>query len=46
MVVIQRRNPRQLDTIGKTMFVEADEEYEAEVAERGLDEEIETHTGA
>ena len=46
MVVIQRRNPRQLDTIGKTMFVEADEEYESEVAERGLEEEIESHTGA
>jgi amino acid transporter len=46
MALIQRRNPRQLDTIGKTMFVEADEEYEAEIAERGLGEEIETHTGA
>jgi hypothetical protein len=29
MVVIQKRNPRQLDTIGKTMFVEVSEEPEA-----------------
>ena len=28
MTWIQRRNPRQLDTIGKTMFIEVDEEAE------------------
>jgi amino acid transporter len=46
MVAIQRRNPRQLDTIGKTMFVEGDDEFEHELADKGLAEEIEVHAGA
>jgi amino acid transporter len=46
MAWIQRRNPRQLDTIGKTMFVEVDEEVEAEIADGALGEGVPVQTGA
>ena len=46
MLWIRSTNPTRLDTIGKTMFIEADEEYEAGVAAKGLGEELETKSGA
>ncbi len=46
MLWIQSRDPRRLDTIGQTMFIEVDDEFEAGVSARGLDEEAESHTGA
>lgn len=39
MLYIRSRDPRRLDTIGKTMFIEVDEK-------RGLDEPIESNSGA
>jgi amino acid transporter len=46
MLIVRARDPGRLDLIGKTMFIEADEEYEQELAEKGLAEEVEAHTGA
>lgn len=46
MAYIRSRDPRRLDVVGKTMFVEADEAYEEELAEHGLGEPIEAKTGA
>jgi amino acid transporter len=46
MYIIEARDPRRLDVIGKTMFIEADEEFEAGVAARGTDEPFESKTGA
>ena len=46
MYYIRSRDPRRLDTIGQTMFIESDEEYEGEIAQRGLGEDVESHTGA
>jgi len=46
MLYIRARDPRRLDIIGKTMFVEADEEFEAGIEKLGLDEEIEAKAGA
>jgi hypothetical protein len=46
MLWIRARDPRRLDVIGQTMFVEADEETDRELAELGLSEPMVTHTGA
>jgi amino acid transporter len=46
MLYIRARDPARLDTIGKTMFIEEDEELEADVAAKGLGAEAGAHTGA
>ena len=46
MFFIQARDPRRLDVIGKTMFIDAEAEYEAEVAGSRSSDETETRHGA
>jgi amino acid transporter len=46
MLYIRGRDPRRLDIIGKTMFVEVDEEFEEGVSGRGPDAPVETKAGA
>lgn len=46
MAVVNARDPRRLDTIGKTMFIEEDEEEAADVAAHGLGAEVDVHAGA
>jgi len=46
MMYIRARDPRRLDVIGQTMFIEADEESDRELAELGVSEPRVTHTGA
>jgi len=46
MLYIRARDPRRLDVIGQTMFIEVDEEFEAGIEKLGLDEPIESKSGA
>lgn len=46
MLYIRARDPRRLDVIGETMFIEADEEQDKQVAREGLDGLVETRLGA
>jgi amino acid transporter len=46
MAYIQARNPRRLEQIGQTMFVETDVEVEEEIETIGMGTPIESKTGA